>query len=265
MKRSTATALVAILLPAFISACGGGGGGGNQVSATPSPPPPPPPAAAAEGVFGGELIGSTSSEFQVLILENGDVWSLYGQDNGSIFYVDGFVQGNGTWSGESFTSNNVKDFGFYPAISGTLASTYSGATKTISGTVTNSLGSVQFSGSPIPDSLYDYDTAASLGAIAGHWDTLGTSGGSISVDITASGVLTVSEGGCSGSGSIAPRPSGKNVFNVTLTFGLAPCVLPNQTVTGVAIVYPLTTGQDQLIGAMTDSARTVGIAVFGIR
>jgi hypothetical protein len=35
--------------------------------------------------------------------------------------------------------------------------------------------------------------------------------------------------------------------------------------TGIAIVYALATGQTQLIAAVTDSSRTVGIAIFGIR
>lgn len=137
--------------------------------------------------------------------------------------------------------------------------------KTISGTVTSAGGSVQFSGGPIPGSLYNYNSAASPSAIAGNWATLSFSGGSVSVNVSANGSVTTMEGGCSGSGSIAPRPSGKNVFNVSLTFGASPCVLPGQTVTGIAVVYPLPTGQTQLIAAVVNSSRTAGIAVFGIR
>ena len=41
--------------------------------------------------------------------------------------------------------------------------------------------------------------------------------------------------------------------------------MPNQTATGIAVAYPLSTGQIQVIAAATNSARTVGIAVFGVR
>lgn len=227
--------------------------------------PPPPPATTAEGVYGGALTGSTASDFQALILENGEFWSLYGQDSGSIFSVYGFVQGMGASSNGAFTASDVKDFGFNPPLSGTLSATYNSSAKTISGTVSSASGSVQFSGGPISGSQYNYDRAASLSNISGNWNTVSSSGGSVSVNVSANGSVTTAEGGCSGSGSITPRSSGKNVFNVSLTFGASPCVLPGQTVTGIAIVYPLSTGQTQLIAAVTNASRTAGVAVFGIR
>jgi len=41
--------------------------------------------------------------------------------------------------------------------------------------------------------------------------------------------------------------------------------MPNQTATGIAVAYPLSTGQTQMIAAVTNPSRTVGIAAFGIR
>lgn len=264
MKKSTVTPVTMILLSAFITACGGGGGDGD-VGAGGTQQSPPPPAPTAEGVYGGTLTGSVAANFEALVLENGDFWAIYGQDSGSIFSVYGFIQGQGTSNNGSFTAASVKDFGFVPPPTGTLTSTYNSTAKTISGTVTYTSGTVQFSGGPIPGSLYDYNAAASLSAISGSWATVSTSGGSVMVNVSANGAVTTSEGGCSGSGTITPRASGKNVFNVSLTFGAAPCVLPGQTVTGIAIVYPLSTGQTQLIGAVTNSSRTAGVAIFGIR
>jgi|HigsolmetaAR202D_1030399.scaffolds.fasta_scaffold15306_2 hypothetical protein len=251
------------LAVALLVGCGGGDGDNTEVGGgflTPTQATP-------EGVYGGTLSGSTSSDFQALILENGDFWALYGNDMGSIFYVEGFVQGNGTWSGEgSYTSNNIRDFGFFPAPSGTLKATYNSNAKTITGTVTYpQAGTVQLSGGPIDDSLYDYDVAAALTDVTGSWSAMNSLGGSVSMSVNANGTLSVSEGACSGTGTITPRASGKNVFNVSVSFGGAPCLLPNQTATGIAIVYPLATGQTQLVAAITSAARTAGIAVFAIR
>lgn len=266
MKKFGSTALAAILLSSLITACGGGGGGGDTAgNLTQSPPPPPPPAATAEGVYGGTLTGSIGTHFQALVLENGEFWSMYGQDSGSIFTVYGFVQGTGTSNNGTYTVSNAKDFGVDPPLSGTLTATYDSSAKTISGSASSASGSVQFSGGPIVDSLYNYDRAASLSDISGRWDTVSSFGGSVSVDVAANGSVTMAEGACSGSGSITPRPSGKNVFNVSITFGPAPCVLPGQTLKGIAVVYPLSTGQTQLVAAGTNASRTVGVAVFGIR
>jgi hypothetical protein len=42
--------------------------------------------------------------------------------------------------------------------------------------------------------------------------------------------------------SVTPQPSGKNVFNVPLNFGVSPCALPGQTASGVGVSYPLASG-----------------------
>jgi hypothetical protein len=71
--------------------------------------------------------------------------------------------------------------------------------------------------------------------------------------------------GCAFSGTITPRASGKNVYDVSLKFGAAPCALANQTATGVAVTYLLTNGKRQLIALTVDSTRTYGVGAFGNR
>jgi hypothetical protein len=259
IKKIKVAAVALGLSHALLLGCGGGGDGGSGDS-NPSQSGP-----SAEGVYGGTLTGSTSSEFQALVFPNGDFWSLYGYDAGSIFYVDGFVQGSGASNNGTFTASNLRDFGFAPAIQARMTASYNTVAKTINGTSTYDGQMVQFSGGPIPGSLYRFDTPATLGTVAGHWDTVSTTGSMVSINISAGGTMTLSDNGCTGSGSITPHASGKNAFSVVMTFGGAPCVIPNQTVTGIAVAYPLSTGQTQVIAAATNSARTLGIAVFGIR
>lgn len=259
MKKFQFSRLVPILLLTVLASCGGGGGGdGSQATQ--------PPTATAEGVYAGTLAGSLFSNFRLLILENGEFWSLYGDDSGSIFSVYGFLQGQGSSGNGRFTASNVKDF--YDPLSpmnGSVSGTYDSNAGTISGTVSSSNGNVQFTGGVIPNSTYDYERAASLSDVAGPWSTVSSVGDSVAINVAANGALTTSDNGCNGSGSVTPRPSGKNVFNVSLTFGGSPCVLPGQTVTGIAIVYPLDTGQTQLIAGAVNASRTAGITVFGIR
>jgi hypothetical protein len=248
---------IALASSMLVAACGGGGG---DSAATPAP------STSAEGVYGGALSGSTSSAFNLLVLENGEFWSLYGVQTSTVFGVAGFAQGTGTSTNSSFSSSNAKDFGFAPALAGSLTATYNAIAKTITGTVTAGTGTVGFSGGPIAGSLYNYDTAASLTTIAGAWTTTSITGETVAINVAANGAYTAAgSSGCTFSGTVTPRASGKNVFNVSLTFGAAPCALSGQSGTGIAIAYPLTGGLTQLLIAATDSTRTYGAGVFGTR
>jgi hypothetical protein len=259
IKTINAATLALCFSHAFLLGCGGGGdsdGGGSA---------PPATISDVSGAYGGTLIGSTSGDFQALVLPTGEFWSLYGNDTGSIFYIDGFVQGSGNLSSGRFTTSDARDFGFAPAMRATMTATFDTIARTIDGKSTYDGAIVRFSGGPIPGSLYNYNTPALLSVTAGHWDTMSTEGRSVSINISGSGTLTLNDGGCLGSGTLRPDASGKNVFSLTVTFGGSPCAMPNQTATGIALAYPLPTGQTQVIAAVTNSSRTVGIAVFGIR
>lgn len=248
--------LATVFATLALVACGGGGG--DAV--------PTPVATTPEGVYGGTLTGSTSSDFEALFLENGEFWTLYGASTPTVFGVAGFVQGTGTSNNGSYASANAKDFGFVPAVAGTLSATYNTVAKTIAGTFTTTLGAVTFSGGPIPDSLYLYDKPASLADVSGVWSTMSLTGESVAINVASNGAFTaIGSSGCTFSGTVTPRASGKNVFNVALTFGAAPCALPGQAGSGIALAYPLATGQSQLLVAAYDGTRNYGTAVFGTR
>ena len=238
-----------------LSGCGGGDDSGSP-SAGPS----------AEGVYGGTLTDSTSNAFQLLVLENGDFWAVYATQASTLMEVAGFVQGSGTFSNGSFTSSNAKDFGFSPAVAATASARYDATAKTISGTLSSSARTVTFDGGPIAGSSYDYNAAASLTTLAGSWSTTSLTGETVALTISPAGAFTgTSSLGCSFGGTVAPRASGKNVFNVSLTFGAAPCALPGQIATGIAVANTLSSGRTQLLVAVVDSTRTYGTAAFGSR
>jgi hypothetical protein len=249
-----------------LTACGGGdsgtpasGGSSNTGGTTIT--------ATAEGVYAGTSTGGTGSNFEAVVLENGDVWSLYGQNSGSTFYVYGFVQGSGTSNNGTFTAASIKDFSSMPVLSGALTGTYSPTGKTLSGTVSYTNGvKVAFSGGPITGSTYDYNSAPSLSAVTGRWTMTTLQGEGVALNVSSNGTFTLAAtSGCTGTGTLSPRSSGKNIFNISVTFGPSPCGAPNLTATGIAVSYPLSTGQTQLIAAATDAGHTIGTAVFGVR
>ena len=235
----------------------GCGGGGDDAGATPNAKP--------EGAYAGTLTGSASSAFQLLVLENDEYWSLYGTNSGGTLLVAGFIQGSGTSSSGSFASSNALDFGFATSAQGTLSASYVVGTS-IQGTVTSAGRNVGFSGAPIAPATYNYSTPASLSDIQGSWNLTSLTGAATTLNVSAAGALTGSSQGCSFSGTITPRASGKNVFNVSLTFGAAPCLLPGQSASGIAISSVLAgSAVRQLIVAGVNTNRTAGTALFGTR
>jgi len=247
-----------ILVTGLLAGCGGGGGGSTPVAVTTT--------GTAEGVYSGTSTGGTSPAFTMLVLENGDYWTLYGTRSGSNLSVAGIIQGTGTSNNGSFTSSNAKDFGSVPAISATASATYNATAQTITGTFTAPTATISFSGGPVAGSLFNYATPATLSSLSGVWTTTSTSGETITVTVASVGTFTaLGTSGCRFTGTATPRASGKNVFNTSMTFGPAPCGLPNQTASGIAVVYPLTSSQTQVIFAQVDSARAYGSAAFGTR
>lgn len=264
MSTHNLSLLATAVMTAALLGCGGGGDSSDSGSA--GEPSLPSASSDAEAVYGGTLTGSTSSHFNMLILENGDIWSMYGTQTPSMFVVDGFVQGASTASNGTLSSSNLRDFGSIPSAAGTASASYNKVAKTISGTLNASGQTVSFTGGPIPGTLYNYDTPALVSTVAGAWSLQSLTGETIGLTIADSGTFSASTSlGCSFSGSLAPRASGKNVFNAALTFGPSPCPLPGASASGIALAYALASGQTQLIFAGTDASRSIGTAAFGTR
>lgn len=237
-----------------LTACGGGGDSGLAVATT-----------QPQGVYSGTLIGSPSSAFQLLVLEDDSYWALYGKSTPSAFLAAGFIQGQGASTSTLFTSSNAKDFGVSPPTTGSISASYVLNTS-ISGTITSAAGNVTLSGTPIVSTTYNYNAAADLTAVTGAWSLTALDSSTVNLTIAGNGNIVGSTGGCSFTGKIEPRASGKNVFDTSVTFGAAPCVVPGQTATGVALTSLLAGGVTrQLLLAGVDGGRTTGTALFGTR
>ena len=248
------TAIGAVL--SALAGCGGGSGSDVALAEAKAP----------EGLYSAALTGSANPTARLLILEDGQYWTLYGTDVGGSFLVGGFAQGNGVASGGKFTSSNLKDYYVAPAVAGSLNASYNATATTISGSINFPTGSVSFNGDAVSSSTFNYNTPASSASIAGNWVLGGQGSGTVPWIIAANGSAIARTGsGCAINGSFLPRPGGKNVFNVTINFGPAPCNVPGLTMAGVAITYPIAGSLTQLLVTVVDGSRNAGVPLFGTR
>ena len=224
MKRLTALAAAAVL-----TACGGGGSDGTSTTT------PTPVAATAEGFWSGTA--STGPQVQLAILENGETWGFY-TVQGSLA---GALYGNTTSNGTSVSGSGLDFYG------GTVkAGNYSGsfsAKNTINLTLASGTSTSTFAGKYSTA----YDQPASLanlaGTFAGYGLTGKTSTQAISVTISSSGNISAGNSSCSASGTATPRASGKNIFDIKMTFAGNLCALGNGAVTNGIAYYDTSTKQ----------------------
>lgn len=253
IKKKYATT-TASLLAMLLAGCGGGG---NDAAA--------PVVTSAEGVYEGTI--SNGAVHYTIVLENGQFYTLFGAPlAGGGVAVMGFIQGSGRSENGTITSTDLKEFlGDGTVIAGSLNAKYVAKTS-LSGTVREGTIDYAFSGSTaLKNSTYSYDSAANPANIAGAWSLTDLAGHPVALNIAAGGAFTGSSNGCSVSGTIQPRASGKNVFDFSLTFGAAPCALPGQVANGIALEYQLTGGKRQLLVAGSDASRSHGTAFLGSR
>lgn len=248
MKRLAAVGVFS----AILYGCGGGGGDEPATSVT---SPPPPAEASVEGFWSGT--SSTGYDVSLAVLENGETWGVYSY-GGSIY---GALYGHTTVSGSTLSGAGT-DFNI-PDRSVTSGS-YTGTFAEKSTIEVSTSAGAGFTGVYEPA----YDQPASLQAVAGTFSGTGVSGDSpvqaVSVTVTDTGQVSVpSSLGCSASGTIAPRSTGKNVFNVTVTFFGSTCALGNGATTQGIAYFDAASGQI-LVMAM-NSSKSDGFIYIGAK
>lgn len=235
------------VLSALVVACGGGGGGGESATT------PVVATSTAEGIWNGTT--SSGQTAAVVVLENGETWGLYASGSSIV----GALYGATTSSGTAVTGSG-RDFNIPTRTVG--AGSYSGTYSAKSTIRLTTSGGVVFNGTYSTD----YDQAASLAAVAGNFTGTGVSGNSpvqsASVAVSSSGTITVPASlGCSASGTATARPSGKNIFNVVVTFSGTTCALGNGATTQ-GIAYYDSTNRRIFVMAM-NSAKSDGFIYVG--
>lgn len=227
----------------LLSACGGGGGGGSTTNAS------------AEGFWTGTT--SSGYDVQMVILENGETWGLY--TFGSTLY--GALYGNTTTSGNTVRGSGA-DFNLqYRTVT---PGTYSGSVTEKSSISVTTTGGTSFNG------MYGntYDQPASLSAAAGVYTgralTGTTSAQTVTATLSANGTLSIPATlGCATSGTVTPRSTGKNIFNLSVTFTGSTCALGNGG-TATGILYYDSVNR-QILAMGMNPAKSDGFIAFGTK
>ncbi|MGI4848778.1 MAG: hypothetical protein ACRYGK_11660 [Janthinobacterium lividum] len=265
--RSSFSVLACTLV---VAACGGGGGGGTTVAVT----QPVAQVAATQALINNRVYDGTFSNgntHQTFVFDD-KIYTLYGLAFNGQLSVIGLLQGDAVLGNGTVTSPNLKDFSVSGAVqSATLSASYTPGTS-FNGSVTEGSNTFTFTGAPSVTSLYNYSSAASLGDLGGAWSVKDMQGTSVDLTIDANGLVTGSTPavapattGCAFTGQVVPSATGKNLFDLTLTYGAAPCKLAGTSVTGIALEYQFTNGKHQLILFGTDAARQNAVTYLGMR
>ncbi len=247
--------LVIVFMLVLLDACSGGGG----YSA-----PPVAPASPAQGAYVGT--NSLAQAIEVLVLDDNSFWEMYGISAGTSLAVQGVITGHGTVSGGTYSTTTFD----FPApgttvIPGNLSATYVSASS-FNGTLSEGATTITFTTTVPLATAFDYNTPANLATIAGSW--VGSTLDGLAADLTVSstGALAGSSiSACTFTGTAAPRASGKNVFDVTITYGPAPCLNPGVTDTGIGMALPISATQTEFIIGVTNATHTGGTAFWAIR
>lgn len=260
--KAMATPFAILVATVLLTACGGGSDAGSNDSTTPTTPTTPAPVAKLEGAYEG---GTDQLFVYSVTLENGDSWMLYGPATNKLIRFVGVVHATQGSSDGSTYSARTRDY-FYDGqvFDGRLSGSYVPG-KAFRGEIASNGRTAPFTTEAVVKTEYDYQAPAKLSSLAGTWNGGILGGGTGQIDISAAGAIQANLQGCSVTGQAQPRASGKNVFDVGLTFGPAPCRLPGQQTQGIALSFELAGGAKQLVvtGATADAA--AGTALLAAR
>lgn len=202
-----------------LAACGGGGDSSSSNST-------PITSADPQGFWGGT--SSAGFDQSAVILETGEIYNIFSR--GGLAY--GVDYGSLTVSGNSFTGR-IAEF-YIPTnqvFNGSIAGTFT-PKSSIGGTVTFPAGTGTFSATYSAT----YDIPATAAAITGNYIGNYYTGAPVTMAISSTGIINGTSNNCSFSGSAVPRPSGKNVYNVTLNFTGTQCEPGAGSASGIAVL-----------------------------
>jgi hypothetical protein len=202
----------------------------------------PPPGAITTtmpsgGVYKGSLKGSTT-DATLLTLFDGTAYLFYGSADGSKL-AGVAVASNGTQTSDGrFTSNTALDYrvGLAPARPAIFMTNFAHA-PSVSGAVVSKDGSpdLEFNAAAAPM----VDVAPSQANAGGLYNGRGMALGGVTdtrVTVAGDGYLAgTTSSGCIFKGMVQPH-AGINAYDVSVTFGPAPCTLPDATVKGNAVL-----------------------------
>lgn len=244
-------ALGGLVAAMALTACGGG-------DDTPPPPPKPPTTVVTgvEGLWSGMTTDLVS--VQGVVLENRETWSMMTSSGGALL---GFSQGTVQTSGTDVVTGtgrylNVVDESS-PNNRTSEPVTYSGKYSVRDSMQVTAGNGVKYSGTY--GVLYEQPATVSelLGAFSGTGVGNQVRKPLTSLSISTGGLVSItSYPGCSIRGTVTPRASGRNVFDLPLTFVGAACPVGDGAVIQSVVLYNDTTRALLIMGQSASKAET---------
>ena len=237
-----------------LSGCGGSGDDA-------APPPAKPPAtvvSGAEGLWTGQTPDAIALSVQGVVLENGETWNIVSAVDGTVV---GFSQGNIQASApDAITGTgrylNVVDQAHLTDRKIESVSYFGRFAVRDSIQITASNG-WKYAG----NYGVRYEQPAAVSELLGTY--VGTGIGNqvstplISLSVTTGGLVsTTSYPGCSVRGTLVPRASGRNVFDLPLTFDGTTCPVANGAVVNHVVLYNNTSRSILIMGQSASKEQT---------
>lgn len=230
------------------------------------PPTSLPPIATAEGIWAG-VTNVPDAVFLGAILENGDSWTLIlsaTQGNVAGFFRGTLASTAGALSGQ------VRGYflGQTAAAPANVTGTYSPREELIA-TADGYGATLTGAYAPVPD----YDQPASALVAGGTWRIAGArilgpaSDPDLVVEVSPGGVLSgASPSGCQVSGTLVPRSSGKNIYDLAISVGGSGCPLGSSASQGIVLLLAGPPQQSIALIGMTESGNPAnGFVWSGVR
>ncbi|NUZ07617.1 hypothetical protein [Piscinibacter koreensis] len=163
-------------------------------------------------------------------MDTGETWGIYGQNG----LAHGAIHGNVSASRSVFSGAGTDYYLYGGAI---LPINVSG-TYTPAGSMSGDIGGVN-PGTFKADFDSNYLRPASVSDVAGSWIFRAASAGGITntpVTISSTGQVSSNQAGCTQTGTVRPHRSGKNVFDVSLSYSGPNCLFDQRTLAGVGVL-----------------------------
>lgn len=247
-----------MVLGMLLAACGGGSDSSSEVpadlpTAPPASLPAPARAPAPQGVYNGDTSFTLQFNSTLVVLETGEAW-YFGTRNWG--YGQFAYQGTGPgrtpgtdaaiYRAGAFQMAGT-DLAVPPLPLTRLAQQFeysvSAGVPVVALTAPNTEPAYM---TRITENRYVYERPARIETLAGAWTgTSAASGGAVTwavqgSTITAPESLITAGGGktlCAASGTVQPRPSGRNVFDVQMRLTGASCSAAGLALRGAAVSY----------------------------
>jgi hypothetical protein len=222
--------------------------------------------ASAQGLYAAHLANTGTTDIDLLVTDDDQIWSFYGVQRATLFEVAGFTAAQASSDGSTISTANMTEYGNLVSHE-TASFSYAGGTP-IHGAIETTGGPLAITTTAVAGNVFNYAAVADVATVAGSW-SMQTKNGTATVQIDASGAIsgtstTTSNPACAFTGALTPH-TGRNAYDLVLTYS-ASCALSGQTAKGLGIsMLQNNGGNRELILMVQNSTHTGGAFYYGVR